>query len=83
MLRLYFADGGKKARVIANLEVFARIFLWNGRSELAEAFAVFDINVEIFGGIRVEGLGENAAVAQRARAKFHAPLHPGDYFVVV
>ena len=44
---------------------------------------MLDEDVQVLGGIRVERRRQNAAVAQRARAEFHAAVHPGHDLVVV
>ena len=44
---------------------------------------MLDEGVQVLGGVRIERRGQDAAVAQRARAEFHAALHPGDDLVVV
>ena len=44
---------------------------------------MLDEDVQVLGGIRIERRGQNAAVAQRARAELHAAVHPGDDLVVV
>ena len=43
---------------------------------------MLDVRVQIFSGIRVVRRGQNAAVAQRARAKLHAAMHPSDDLVL-
>ena len=35
-------------------------------------------DVEVFGGVRVQRRGQDAAVAERTRPKLHAALHPGN-----
>ena len=49
------ADSGEKARVAADLEVLTSQFSGHGSGELPEGLAVFDVDVEILGGVGVEG----------------------------
>ena len=44
---------------------------------------MLDEGVQVLGGVRVERRRQDAAVAQRARAEFHAAVHPGHDLVVV
>ena len=44
---------------------------------------MLDIDVQVFGGVRIQRRCQNAAVAERARAELHAALHPGDDLFVV
>jgi hypothetical protein len=46
--------------------------------ERAEAFAVFDLEVQDFLRLGRARSGQDRAVAQRARAEFHRPLEPAD-----
>src|SRR5579875_1931970 len=81
MFRPNFADGGEKTTVRADAEVFVRDFLRHRSRELSKLLPVLDVHIQIFGRVRIEWRSENAAIPQRARAEFHAPLHPGDNFV--
>src|SRR6185437_8356042 len=52
-----------------------------GDGEFTDLFAVLDERVQVHSGVGVERRGENAAVAERARAELHAAVHPGDDLV--
>ena len=70
------------ARVGAGFEIFRGQLGRNRRREFAERLAMLDEDVQIFGRIRIERRRQNAAIAQRARAEFHAALHPRDDLVL-
>ena len=44
---------------------------------------MLDEDVQVLGGIGVQGRCQNTAVAERARTELHAALHPGNDLVVV
>src|SRR5882724_8156818 len=52
----------------------------NRWTERPPALAVFDLRVDLVGDALHRGVAQNAAVAERARTKFHATLKPRDNF---
>src|ERR1700723_2508595 len=62
------------------LEVFAGRFFEDRRREGPEGLAVFDAAIQNFFHFRPPRIGQNAALAQRARAPFDAALKPSQNF---
>ena len=83
MFLLDAADRGEESRAFGAIEVVGRQFLGDRRSKLAEELTALDVDVEVLGGIGIERGGEDAAIAEGARAELHAALEPGDDLVVV
>ena len=81
--RPHAAHGGEIARVGAHFEILGAQLGGHRGGEFAERLAMLDESVEVLGGIRIERRSQDAAVAQRARAEFHAAVHPGDDLVFV
>src|ERR1700733_9377587 len=72
------AHSGEVAGVRSGFEIFGCELGGHRSREFPQGLAVLDEGVEIFGRVGVLGRGQNAAIAESARAELHAPLHPGD-----
>ena len=71
-----------EGRSVRLLKVFAGGFCENGRRKWAKGFAVFDAPVEDFLHLRTARVGDNAAIAKRARTPFGAALKPAEDFSI-
>src|SRR5271163_2140896 len=77
------ADSCQVPRIWTDFEILVGHLGRYRRREFSERLPMFDKNVEVLGGIGIQGRRENASIAERARAEFHAALHPGDNLLAV
>ena len=64
---------------VGQLEVITHLFFEHGRRERAIALALLDHRVDARPVVGRTRVGEDAAIAQRARPEFRAALHPSDH----
>jgi hypothetical protein len=61
------------------LEVFVLVIGHDGRRKGTKPLAVLDARVENILHVGQAGMGDDRAIAERARAPLHAPLKPADH----
>ncbi len=64
-------------------EVFLAVFLQHRRRERPKVLAKLDASVESLLHLRVAGVGEDAAAAERSRPEFHPSLKPADNEIIM
>ena len=69
-------------RVLADLEPLVGMLGHHARRKRAKILAVLDLLIEDVAHLRPARIGEQRAVAERARAELHAALKPGDDLAV-
>src|SRR5436305_6141303 len=71
-----------EGRVLLALEYLLRALGQNDRREGAERLAMFDAAVQNVLHFRLARIGEQAAIAERARPELRAALKPADDFLI-
>ncbi len=79
-LRAHRIGKGHERRRVRLLEKFADCLFGDGWREGAKDFAVLDAAIQNFLHFRAARIGENAAIAQRARSPFRSTLKPAHDF---
>src|SRR6267154_4917544 len=78
-LRLHVLRQQHERRVLVAVEYLVRALGKNDRREWTEGLPVLDALVELVLHLGLARVGQNAAVAKRARTEFGPPLEPAEH----